>query len=183
MVLPSDGTPDLVTPSSQYDGPLAPTDSGDANVVALGAMTSGPRTNEKDVRGAKGAGRTKDIAWTIGWLILFSLVGNFLFGAGARLGSVYRWVAADEPWWHYLCGVYAALALCLGAVWMRRHHRLQYGAIESGLAIATILSAIKSSHDPAWVTSAVLAGVYLFVRGQDNIETGREQRERRRKQN
>lgn len=167
---------------SQVDSLAERAESARARLQAFKALVVAAETQvadaKRNAKRADAAERARTTFWVVVWMALFSALGSFLFGAGDRLDAAYRWIA-DDVWWHYPCGLYAAMALCLGAVWMRNHHRLQYGAIECGFAMTSICAVLKSQRDAGIVTSAIIASVYLFVRGQDNIATGKKLRDER----
>jgi hypothetical protein len=86
------------------------------------------------------------------------------------------------PWVYVFAGITAAIAL----FWLRKRHRILYGGTEVLAGIFTLVqsyhlgrgaftSAFAEAFQPfQWqvVFLATLAGVYIIVRGLDNIEQG-----------
>jgi hypothetical protein len=74
--------------------------------------------------------------------------------------------------------IFLPVAILLGGLlyWLRFKRRVEYGVIEIFVAIAAIWVAIISSESPTddlmARATAIFAGVYIMVRGLDNIEQG-----------
>jgi hypothetical protein len=55
---------------------------------------------------------------------------------------------------------------------IRGRHPLFYGTIEISVSVLAILVSIGASNNPLNKIVAVLGGIYIFIRGMDNVDKG-----------
>jgi hypothetical protein len=118
---------------------------------------------------SKGAFRLL-LGWSTGSFVVLFVLGNLAIGAGALLGSIYRWVAASP--WHLLPSIGVVVVLGHVAFELRKRHRRHYGALEVGAAAATFVHVLAHPVEPLAETAALVAAVYFYVRGLDSVYAG-----------
>jgi hypothetical protein len=110
------------------------------------------------------------LGWSTGSFVVLFVLGNLAIGAGALLGSIYRWVAASA--WHLVPSIGVVIVLGQAAFELRKRHRRHYGALEVGAAAATFVHILAHPVEPLAETAALVAAVYFYVRGLDSVVVG-----------
>jgi hypothetical protein len=123
--------------------------------------------------------RQKFMFWNI---IIFSpffafIAGLFWFGVFYPAWSILAWIyknsTSSSTWFTF---VVVAITLIIGAVlfFFRLHARATYGITEvvAGVLVVAYRSHYSANLDASFFLFILTAGVYLVVRGLDNIHTG-----------
>lgn len=111
--------------------------------------------------------------------IVLLLVGASYYAIAASLRDLYVWLQSPSLTRTGAVAVAIGATLCLGAIlfYFRLKLRSIYGVTEAtvGLAVSAHRVSIESStaaQDPAFYLALLTAGVYLVVRGLDNVHQG-----------
>ena len=111
--------------------------------------------------------------------VILYLVGAMYYAVAATLKDIYLWLQSPSLSRNEAIGVGVALTLVLGAAlfYFRLRLRSVYGMTEAlvGMAVAghRVSTEIdRASSDPGFYLAVLTAGVYLVVRGFDNIHQG-----------
>ena len=112
-------------------------------------------------------------------LVGLLLVGAFYYAIAASLSDLYKWLQSPSlsRGGAIALAIGATLILGAGLFLFRLKLRAIYGVTEAtvGLAVAAHRVSIESSaaaQDPAFYLALLTAGVYLVVRGLDNVHQG-----------
>lgn len=111
--------------------------------------------------------------------LMIALMGVVYYAMGAALKDAYLWLRTPSST-NSVAGLTTALATLLVGLalfYFRLHLRSPYGLTEIliGLAVATQRAAVAGEggrEDAAFYLAVLTAGVYLVVRGLDNVHQG-----------
>jgi len=144
-----------------------------ASPIALGALIVGSLEWKKAGFPASG------LLFVPFGAVALIFLGAFYYSIAASLRDLYFWVQAPElsRTGAVAVAICATLILGAGLFYFRLRMRSIYGITEAtvGLAVAAHRVATESgsaAQDPAFYLALLTAGVYLVVRGLDNVHQG-----------
>ena len=137
-------------------------EDGDVNVNDAKAPAASHRSDLMNV----GLG----VLLVIAGVVLWALISLIPFSFFLALQHVVKWTAG-----HLWRQVVVSLALCAFSfllLRLRERHRLVYGSFEIIVALGGFWYALATVASPEVSAAAIIASIYVFVRGADNYKNG-----------
>ena len=101
--------------------------------------------------------------------VMVLVILGIAIGISVPLTVRWLYLALPRGTFSTLIGVITILAGGTVLFWFRESHRLYYGALELGVALAVAVHGLDQMQTPAESWPAIVAAVYLVVRALDNI--------------